>query len=447
MLRRRLAGARATMDAAYKNNAASMLVKSMRDIKFGAAGQKTWGAFKAPLQVAMAGFEASAWPIMTYQVPRLKLGVFYHMAQHIYEQADHYDWNDVRIETEMAKAWDSVDNRMGQLIYDNLHWNRVFRDCIMLAFRAPGWTLGSIREFGGGLVDTLALPYRLLKGDPIVTRKMGYALGAGISYAIQGAAIQYLLTGEPPEEIKDLYFPKTGRKNSDGSSERLSMPHYSKDIIAWYTNPAKTTKHKLNPLWGTMADLYENEDYFGNQIREGTFAEQTAQAATHFAENMFMPFSFRNYAKYVDNGETKVKSFGIAASGVSPAPAYITRTRAMTLAISHMRTAGGQKSHEKAEYYDKRRKIIKDMRLKKKIDPARLEGFTELQRKSLERDSKLTSFQAIFKRLSFKESIDVFNIGSRKERKDAWNILLEKRVRQEKLEPEVEQMFYNLKLN
>jgi len=142
-----------------------------------------------------------------------------------------------------------------------------------------------------------------------------------------------------------------------------------------------------------------------------------------------------------------VKSFGIAASGVSPAPAYITRTRAMTLAISHMRTAGGQKSHEKAEYYDKRRKIIKRHALKEKIDPARLEGFTELQRKSLERDSKLTSFQAIFKRLSFKESIDVFNIGSRKERKDAWNILLEKRVRQEKLEPEVEQMFYNLKLN
>jgi hypothetical protein len=52
-----------------------------------------------------------------------------------------------------AKAWDSVDNRMGQLVYDNLFWSKTFKDLAMASVRSVGWNLGTIRELGGGLVD------------------------------------------------------------------------------------------------------------------------------------------------------------------------------------------------------------------------------------------------------------------------------------------------------
>ena len=37
---------------------------------------------------------------------------------------------------ELAKTWDNVDNRMGLLVYDNLNWNRIFKDTLILAQRS-----------------------------------------------------------------------------------------------------------------------------------------------------------------------------------------------------------------------------------------------------------------------------------------------------------------------
>ena len=448
------AGGRASMDAAYRNNAASAITAAIRNIKFGSIGQKVGGVAVMPLHIGMAAFEAAAWPIMTYEVPHLKLGVFHHLAQDIYKQAAIHNWDDVRIQSELAGAWDNVDNRMGQLCYDNLHWNRVAKEVIMLIFRAPGWTLGSIREFGGGALDTLTLPARIGTDKDLITRRMGYALGAGISYAIQGSILQYLMTGlngdpQPPEEAKDLYFPRTGRKNADGSDERLSMPHYSKDIVAWLTSPLKTIQHKLNPVWGTLVDLIDNEDYFGRTIREGGPVDQAKQAAEYFVGNMFMPFSVRNYTKLRENGEEFTVAAIVGASGISPAPAYITRSLAQKRMIDLLRSrsTGPTQDHAKAEQSDRRRALIRNLRSGKKITTEQWSGFSHRQRQDIEREAKKTAFEASFGRLSFDESVNVFMVATVKEQKQIWPIVLAKRGRADNPSPESLAAYYELKLD
>jgi hypothetical protein len=50
----------------------------------------------------------------------------------------------------MARAADSTEDRMGQMTYDNLFYNRMVRDAALLGFRAYGWTFGKYRALFGG---------------------------------------------------------------------------------------------------------------------------------------------------------------------------------------------------------------------------------------------------------------------------------------------------------
>ena len=445
-------GGQASLDAAYRNDSAASLVQSIRGVKFGkTTGEKAAGIAMTPMHAAMAAIEKISAPIMKYQVPYTKLGVMHLNAMDIYEQANKKGWDDVRIADEMAKAWNFVENRMGQLNYDNLNWHRMLKEVVMVVFRAPGWTLGSIREFGGAVTDTATLPWRLGTDQDVVTSRMGYAVGAAVSYAIQGFFIQWLLgSGEPPEELKDLYFPKTGRKNADGSDERLSMPHYTKDIIAWSTDPIKTIQHKLNPIWGSGKDLWDNEDYFGRAIRGKDPEKWLQETVQYYLYNNFTPFSVRNAYKLHQDGVSITESVAIGLSGISPAPAHITRTPAQKRAIDYLRGRGGKRhvSQEDAEHQDRRRNLIRDLRSGKIIskDSERWEGFTFKQRKSILRDSKQTAFETSFKRLTFDEAVNVFAVASKDERLQVWDRLLKKRIDKDNPDPDVLAMYYYLKL-
>ena len=75
--------------------------------------------------------DASSRPIMEGWVPRMKLGAFYGMANNILDTADRERWTQDQIRTRMQTAWDSIDNRFGQMVYDNLFWNKALRDVLM----------------------------------------------------------------------------------------------------------------------------------------------------------------------------------------------------------------------------------------------------------------------------------------------------------------------------
>lgn len=451
------AGGRASMDPMYYNHAAESLIQTVRDLMLGEVGEKATAGAKLPFQMFFGALEATAKPIMQWQVPRLKLGVFYRFANDIFAEANRKAWSDERIHTELSKAWDSVDNRMGQLVYDNLHWARWLKDAAMAAVRSVGWNLGSIREFGGAIADTAATPARLARGDDIITRRMGYAVGSTVSYAMQAAVLTYLLSGKWPWEdddeqdssmdrIKDYFFPKTGRQNKNGTAERLSLPHYSKDWVAWATRPAKTAKHKMHPLWGTMADIIENEDYYGTKIRneDDPLVRQFADAASHVAGS-FLPFSVRNYFRMRDAGESPVLAGVMAASGISSAPSYLTRTRAQKLMgqLLEGKMPQGSRTREQFDYSRKRKDAIRAIRSGKKVD---LGGYTSDQLKSIRRAAKVTSFQASFNRLGFEDALNVFMVTNTRERKEAFELLLKKKANAKVPSSDALQAFYELRM-
>jgi hypothetical protein len=436
-----VAGGRARMDPFYHNNAVSALIETMREIASDVQNIQSVGdVANIPVKVARgvrqgfgATLEVLAKPLMEWFVPVQKLGMFYQLATHEMERANRSNLSDEQLQTRLASAWDSVDNRMGQLVYDNLFWNKTFKDASMMAVRSVGWNLGSWREFGGALIDPFTTPARMRRGDAWLSHKMGYTIGAVTVYSILGATLMYLMTGRGPEEPKDYFFPKTGRKNPDGSDERLSLPTYAKDWVAYGTRPGTTVRHKLHPIWSTLSEMTQNEDYFGTEIRhkDDPIVKQASALAEHMAKS-FIPFSIRNYGRFRAAGSTKWNAGLSSLTGISSAPKYITQTPAQKLMseITLARLPRGTRTNAQFEQSMRRKKTIRMIRAGD-IDVANppkavRDQFTDGQWASLLREAAVPPFTASFKRMSIRDAIKVYNVSSPAEQKEVTAIIIDK---------------------
>ena len=110
-------GGRVGQPAEYSNQMVARMQHAFR------GGNYVGGILRAPFAL----LEQTAKPMMEYMIPRLKLGVFHGMAANELERLGPGATVE-QTRAAMASVWDSVDNRMGQLIYDNLFWHRTFKD-------------------------------------------------------------------------------------------------------------------------------------------------------------------------------------------------------------------------------------------------------------------------------------------------------------------------------
>ena len=318
------AGGRVKMDDFYRNATVNAFKQAIR------SGDRA-GMAKELLPTILDRVNA---PIFEYLVPRQKLGVYFDMAK---------DWLAQNPEATVAerraglgKLWDSVDNRMGQLVYDNVFWNRALKDSLLATVRSVGWNLGTFRELGGGVADAAKT---LVGGE--FTDRTAYVIALPILAGIYGAITQYLYTGEAPREAKDLYFPRTGRIRPDGSEDRVSLPTYMKDVYAYGedvssfakygTNPLTTLQNKAHPMVSTVAQMLNNEDFYGAAIRNPSapVVQQMLDEAGYLTKQI-EPFSLRNYQQQtkLKGNEPGVADYLTSPSmvGVVPAPGYITKS-------------------------------------------------------------------------------------------------------------------------
>lgn len=328
------AGGRARMDQFYATRAYDQMKHHFE------AGNLIRGVLHIPLTIA----ELSSKPILEYIVPRQKLGVFSDMMKMEMENNPNMTHGQVR---EIAqKAWDSVDNRMGQLVYDNLFWNRTFKDLLMASVRSVGWNLGTIRELAGGAADYVKAASQATQGKkPEFSYRMAYFAALPIVTGILGAMIQYLRTGKGPQEAKDYWYPRTGGTDANGSTARISLPSYMKDLYHYTQAPIKTITNKTSPLISSVAQMLENKDYFGVKIRneDDPLVKQAASEA-EFMLKQITPFSIRNMEQNRDTGNKSLFDTIGPWVGITPAPYDINQTKAEKLAheiaASHQEIGG-----------------------------------------------------------------------------------------------------------
>ena len=299
------AGGRAHMDQFYATRITENMMKAFR------RGNIAGGVLRLPLAV----MEQAARPIMEWLVPRQKLAAFADLASFELERlGPDASTDDVR--AALARAWDSIDNRFGQLVYDNLFWDKVSKDVAMASVRSVGWNVGTIRELGGAVPDTAK--FSTGKGD--FTPRMAYMLALPVMGALMGAVLYYLWHGEAPKHLVDYYFP------TDSRGQRWSLPTYVKDVYHWTHDPWKTAKGKIHPFLGLILDMLSNRDFANKPIRNPNhpLVKQAQEAAKHVVQTL-VPLSVKNVQQNKQKGlqETVLPSFGI-----TPAPKDISQPAA-----------------------------------------------------------------------------------------------------------------------
>lgn len=295
-------------------------------------GTRAVAGAKAALNLLGAGVETFAWPIMNGLVPRVKIGAFYKMAEQVH--SEYAGSSPEVINQELQKAWDSVDNRFGQVNYQNMFMNKTVQDLATLTVRSPGWNIGTIREVGGGVLDLGKSVRDVTQGKQFkISNRTAYTGAMVMGTMMINALYQSLHSNTPPVKGMDYFFPQDGTKTVNGEANRVYPKTYVYDFINAYHDPFATAWHKAAPDISTMSDIIHNEDYYHREIRDpGSSPVDQAKQTLAFMAHQFQPFSFANLSEArLRNQTSTVESF----SGILPAPRWVGRTPAENLAYTY----------------------------------------------------------------------------------------------------------------
>jgi len=279
----------------------------------------------AVADAALSGIQSLMDPMFSTYIPRMKMAAF---------KSSMEDWlrahPDAPTELADTAAYEilrSIDNRMGDMAWDNLFWNQQLKQTMNLLYLSPKYTVGMINEYVGGLIDLAGPSAKGLVSGEGVTPRTAYALSSLGAMAMLHGAYQYMKTGERPEGM-DFIAPRTGgtytSRGTGEVPERAVFPGYGKDVYTGTFDAPDSWPDwlggKMSPPAKIAGGLAANEDWRGNPIRDANAptAEQAAQVLKYVATQGFAPYWVVDQAKgqKVGSNISRAESF----LGVAPAP-------------------------------------------------------------------------------------------------------------------------------
>ncbi len=283
------------------------------------AAKKIKGPMSAATQLwrgAARVMDTIAAPIFEHYVPQLKNAAFYG------KMDSWLKMNPTASEAEQLAAareiGNSIDNRFGEMNQDNIFWNQTLKQSLQVGMTSYSWTTGTIKEIGGGVAD-------LARGK--LTPKAEYVLALPMGVSILNSVYQYLMTGEPPKDYKDVISPRTGgtipkTQYRPEMPERAILPGYIKDVFGWAIDPKQEAANKIAPGIQMANELIFRKDWRGDPIDDPELGVPGwLKASGMSVMNAFTPISTEQMAgKNIKQG-TAIPGWQRGA-GIRPAPMY-----------------------------------------------------------------------------------------------------------------------------
>lgn len=221
-------------------------------------------------------------PLFDHAIPRLKAGAA------LDRMTDWLNTHPGATMEEQLKAArdisDSIDNRFGELNYDNVFWHNAMKQIAFLSLRAFGWDLGTHREIEGGIGDVMRGRW---------SPRVEYLVGLAVGSTLLNGAMSYLKTGHAPQNPMDLFAYDTGHKDSRGNEIRAMLPGYAREYVtlamnAFAKGPGQALGgygyNKLASTWETAWELFTNRDYRDDPIGPPGAGFDSAKARAQLPE-------------------------------------------------------------------------------------------------------------------------------------------------------------------
>lgn len=280
----------------------------------------TWKNFPIKIPVAVAQQFSSLMsttmkPIFDGLVPRIKTGASMEALGQWLE--DHPTATFDQQRAAAATVGDSMDNIFGEMMRENLFWDKTFEQSVNLGFLSYGWVMGEVRGVISGAKDIATLNN---------TSNAQNLIGFVMTMAVTNSVYQYLKTGQAPMSIEDLAFPRTGGTQKAGGQmvpERAVLPGHTSQLAHYAHDPiGEMFGNESNPLFGMIHMTTTGKNWAGVDAynRNGDFAEKTEEFSKAIAQEIG-PMTVEN----IMAGAKKQSNLGDAERfiGVRQAPQFV----------------------------------------------------------------------------------------------------------------------------
>lgn len=279
--------------------------------------------FRSPI----AATEKLMLPLFDKYIPRLKMGTFLQeYSTALVENESLLNSGKITRPELARKTWDFVEDRFGEMNFDNLFWKNTFKTASQVMFRSISWKVGNLRASLG------AVPQQLISGGkslgrkevPQLSPKMAWLSGMTLTTVAMAAIISKSKTGKYPWEwakddpesnlVKEVVFPRISK---DDPTKRISTPTYWKDMFHLQHDPKGYISSSLSTFVRDSVDVWNNKDFQGQWVYNPNdpLTKETLDVIKHFFPT---PFALQ---------QGSIEGF----MGITKAPNYITnptRTRA-----------------------------------------------------------------------------------------------------------------------
>jgi hypothetical protein len=288
-------------------------------------------------------------PLFENYIPKLKWGLF--MKEFSNELSAKRADIDAGKTTrgELARSvWDFVENRFGEMNFDNLFWDRNFKTSLQMLTRSVTWKMGNIRAYGNAITGQSAeLVNALREGRmPKLTQEMAWSWGLLATTTALASIAQYAFTGKGPEEWKDMVYPKI---NEQG--DRISLPTYMRDLFHVAHSPIKYVTSSMSGWIGRLGEVLNNKDFYGVKVHDpdDNVLNQRIDDMIHLVP---LPFSFSTWQRMSEEGQGTARSI-TGFLGGTKAPYWIEKSPAQQLAteIAAEKLPTGGRSKAEFERY------------------------------------------------------------------------------------------------
>jgi len=274
------------------------------------------------LGVALRAFPASAQaimePLFDKYIPQMKLGAWMaDYGQALIERQDALARGEVSRASLARTSWDRIEDRFGEMNFDNLFWNRGMKTALQLMLRSVTWKLGDARaisramttgivgqarDFDQSVLQPIVQAYRqggargILRADikaPPLDADLTWIASVCMYTAVTSTIAQGIFTahhdGKPlwPWEsdtpLLDVAMPRSGGTDRNGRPSRLMVPSYMRDWVSAYKKPGAFVAHSLSAVSSRAWDVWKNKDFYGNWVfdPEAPLWRKTVDAIGH----------------------------------------------------------------------------------------------------------------------------------------------------------------------
>ena len=393
--------------------------------KTGAKGEAAKEVAIGVAKMVPAILETVNKPLMEHMIPSMKLGVFSQLA------AFEMSKGPENLRPRLQRAWQVTEDRLGQMTYDNLFWDKAAQQALHIATRSVGWNLGTF-NVAKGATDIFKTGLK----PSNISHRTNYVVATIVGTAINGMILQYLSGNGLPKARKnpkdeflpyvpgssDAFTPVTGRPgetDQHGNPIRTMPAGYMKDLAEFARMSAGKASivdflaSKANPMISGVSEALANKDSMGNEI--GNVGERIAHTIPH-------PIAFEQVSKAREEGASWPRALAPAV-GFPAAKKDLVSTAAENALREALKKRGASQDADAAEermklsrYAEAWRKgrtdIAKEALAKGEISPG--------QMRWIQNKSKITDFMETgskSRNLTFEDLYDVYQKGNSEERR------------------------------